>query len=70
MEVININNQNEDSVLSDFNSGSEEEFNEVDEEKQENNKINLENIIYNPLLFILDYTYKYFFNEFYSKSLI
>ena len=70
MEVININNQNEDSVVSDFNSGSEEELNEVDEEKQKNSKINLENIIYNPLLFNLDYTYKYFFNEFYSKSLI
>ena len=41
MEVINISNQNEDSVVSDFNSGSEEELNEVDEEKEKNNKINL-----------------------------
>ncbi len=40
MDDINMNNQNEDSVVSDFNSGNEEELNKGNLENQENNKIN------------------------------
>jgi len=35
-----MNNQNEDSVVSDFNFGNEEELNKGNLENQENNKIN------------------------------
>ena len=32
-----MNNQNEDSAISDFNFGNKEELNELDVENQENN---------------------------------
>ena len=33
MDSINMNNQNKDSVISDFNSGNEEKLNEMDVKK-------------------------------------
>ena len=62
MENINMNNLNEDSVVSDFYSGNEEELNEVNERNQENNQINLENIIYNQTIYNFDLCIQLFFN--------
>ena len=67
MEDINMNNQNEDSVVSDFYSGNEEELNEVNEGNQENNQINLENIIYNQTIYNFDFVYNYFLTILFLK---
>jgi hypothetical protein len=59
MNANNINNPNDDSIVSDFNSGNEEELIE-EEENEENSEINLENQIYSPAIYNFDYVYNYF----------
>ena len=63
-----MNNLNEDSVVSDFYSGNEEELNEVNEGNQENNQINLENIIYNQTIYNFDFVYNYSLTNFIPKA--
>ena len=63
-----MNNLNEDSVVSDFYSGNEEELNEVNEGNQENSQINLENIIYNQTIYNFDFVYNYFLTNFILKA--
>ena len=54
MNANNINNPNDDSIVSDFNSGNEEELIE-EEENEENSEINLENQIYSLAIYNFDY---------------
>ena len=69
MNANNINNQNDESLVSDFNSGNEEDLIE-EEENEENFEINLENQIYSPAIYNFDYVYNYFSSKQYIKTRI
>ena len=62
MNSNNINNPNDDQIVSDFNSGNEEDLIE-EEENEENSEINLENQIYSPPIYNFNYIYNYFISK-------